>query len=154
MSDLLEWLRSRKDQAFDGECHLTNEEADSIATALEQLQAEGEEMGKIGERDGYEKAVQDIDLMTGGDGEYRHCTDHDPERHCPDAEAMKAKIVERFEQLQAENERLRGALTQARNAIVKAAQDTLWCDDEGGVETVVDRIDWALQPKEQQEKGR
>jgi len=57
---------------------------------------ETEEAYEIGKRDGYESAVQDIDLMTGGDGEYRYCTNHDPERHCPDADTMKRKIAERF----------------------------------------------------------
>lgn len=61
-------------------------------------QAECEEFGKIGERDGYEKAVQDIDLLTGGDGEYCVCT-LGGDRHCTDAETMKVRIVERFEAL-------------------------------------------------------
>ena len=60
-----------------------------------------DEAYEIGKRDGYEQAVQDIDLMTGGDGEYRFCTDHDPDRHTPDAEAMKARIVARIEELRA-----------------------------------------------------
>lgn len=57
-----------------------------------------EEAYRIGKRDGYEAAVQDIDHLTGGDGEYRVSADN-PERHVPDAYAMKAKIVERFEAL-------------------------------------------------------
>lgn len=58
-----------------------------------------DETYEIGKRDGYEKAVQDIDQRTGGDGEYRYCTDHDPERHCPDAPAMIQRIIERFASL-------------------------------------------------------
>lgn len=54
-----------------------------------------EDTYKIGKRDGYEAAVQDIDHLTGGDGEYRVSSD-DPDRHVPDAYAMKTKIVERF----------------------------------------------------------
>lgn len=59
---------------------------------------EEEEAYKIGKRDGYEAAVQDIDYLTGGDGEYRVSTD-DPGRHVPDAYSMKAKIAERFSAL-------------------------------------------------------
>jgi hypothetical protein len=36
--DLVELLRGRKDQSFDGECHLTNEEADRIVEALSNTQ--------------------------------------------------------------------------------------------------------------------
>jgi hypothetical protein len=57
---------------------------------------DADEAYEIGKRDGYEQAVQDIDVLTGGDGEYRYCTDHDPDRHTPDAEAMKQRIVDRF----------------------------------------------------------
>lgn len=58
-----------------------------------------EEIYEIGVREGYERAVQEIDIKTGGDGEYRYCTDHDPERHTPDASAMIQRIVDRFETL-------------------------------------------------------
>ena len=58
-----------------------------------------------GKRDGSAQAVQDIDLMTGGDGEYRVAVlfggGVDEDRHCPDPEAMKARIVERFSALSA-----------------------------------------------------
>jgi len=36
------------------------------------------------------------------------------------------------------------ALAEARGAILKAAEDTLWCSDERPAETVVDCIDAAL----------
>lgn len=55
-----------------------------------------DEAYELGKRDGYEDAVQDLDIATGGDGEFRYCTDHDPNRHCPDVETMKARIVERL----------------------------------------------------------
>ncbi len=55
----------------------------------------------IGRRDGFEEAVQMLDWLTGGDGEYRYCTDHDPERHCPDPAFMMMRIVDRFEALRA-----------------------------------------------------
>lgn len=58
-----------------------------------------EEMHQIGYREGYEDAVQDIDQKTGGDGEYRYCTDHDPDRHTPGPAEMIQRIVDRFEVL-------------------------------------------------------
>jgi len=58
-----------------------------------------EETYQIGIRDGYSQAVQEIDRLTGGDGEYRYCTDHDPERHTPGPAEMIQRIVDRFETL-------------------------------------------------------
>lgn len=49
----------------------------------------------IGARDGFEEAVQLIDTLTGGDGEYRLVINDDPERHCPDPARMIRNIVER-----------------------------------------------------------
>ena len=58
-------------------------------------QADYEEAAALGERDGYEKAVQDIDLLTGGDGEYK-ATTHDGVIDMP---VMKARIIQRFSSL-------------------------------------------------------
>lgn len=58
-----------------------------------------EETYEIGKRDGYESAVQDIDMRTGGDGEYFASTI--PGRGCPDAPTMMQNIVDRFEALRA-----------------------------------------------------
>ena len=58
--------------------------------------SEEDEAYEIGVRDGYEEAVQDIDLLTGGDGEYRYAFGG-PRRHCPDAETMKRNIASRFD---------------------------------------------------------
>jgi hypothetical protein len=56
-----------------------------------------EEAYNIGARDGYEAAVQDMDIMTGGDGEFVAVLGcQDDERHCPDVDAMKARIALRF----------------------------------------------------------
>lgn len=77
------------------------ENARTALAVVEQGQGDDEEETyKIGYRDGYNEAVQDIDVLTGGDGEYRYCTDHDPDRHTPDAETMKQRIEERFDALQ------------------------------------------------------
>ena len=69
---------------------------------------EDDEMYEIGKRDGYEEAVQDIDLLTGGDGEYRVSVflegGVDDDRHCPDPAAMKARIAERFAALRRSTE--------------------------------------------------
>jgi hypothetical protein len=54
-----------------------------------------EEAYYLGKRDGYETAVQDIDMLTGGDGEYCYST-IEGERHCPNPDSMKARIAERF----------------------------------------------------------
>nr|WP_312055093.1 hypothetical protein [Brevundimonas diminuta] len=59
-----------------------------------QPQAREEGDYDLGKRDGYERAVQDIDLLTGGDGEYVFSTDGGG---CLDAESMKARIAERFQ---------------------------------------------------------
>jgi hypothetical protein len=56
-----------------------------------------DETYEIGKRDGYSDAVQQIDVLTGGDGEYRYCTDHDPDRHTPDPPTMIQRIVDRFD---------------------------------------------------------
>lgn len=58
---------------------------------------EGDEAYEIGKEDGYSEAVQQIDQLTGGDGEYRYCLGMEySERHCPDPETMIRRIVERF----------------------------------------------------------
>lgn len=53
------------------------------------------ELEKAAYEDGYSRAVSDIDLLTGGDGEYRYCMGGGA-GHCPDAETMKARIEHRF----------------------------------------------------------
>lgn len=64
----------------------------SAAPGGEGADADEEEAYQIGKRDGYEEAVQDIDLLTGGDGEYK-ATTHDGIIDMP---VMKARIIERF----------------------------------------------------------
>jgi hypothetical protein len=63
---------------------------------------EDDEAYEIGKRDGYAEAVSEIDAATGGDGEYRFCTDHDQNRHTPTPEHLKVRIVERFKASRAE----------------------------------------------------
>jgi hypothetical protein len=76
-------------------------------------QAELNEYGDLGKQEGYDCAVQEVDLRTGGDGEYRYCTNHDPDRHTPDAAAMIRRIEDRFARAQSaevERDRLKGML--------------------------------------------
>lgn len=61
--------------------------------------AEYDEAYELGKRDGYSDAVKQIDQLTGGDGEYRYCSDHAPERHTPGPAEMVQRIVDRFETL-------------------------------------------------------
>lgn len=82
-------------EAFGDEL-VTRSQAEGLLAAE---RAESDEAYELGKRDGYSEAVQEIDLKTGGDGEYRYCTDHDPDRHTPDPASMIQRIVERFETL-------------------------------------------------------
>lgn len=43
MSDIVELLKSRKSENFEGECHLTNEEADAIIAELSTAYHRGRE---------------------------------------------------------------------------------------------------------------
>jgi hypothetical protein len=43
-----------------------------LCLAIAEANAEMEAFGEAGEREGYEQAVQEIDRLTGGDGEYRY----------------------------------------------------------------------------------
>lgn len=73
------------------------------------------------------------------------------EEDLTDFESIKAAIASRDSEKQradlaeARIEDLEQALNIAKRAILKAAQDTLWCDDSAA-ETVVDRINAALDP--------
>ena len=84
-----------------------------LATAMrqrDQAEAENAETYEIGKRDGYSDAVAQVDCLTGGDGEYRCCTNGDPERHTPDPDAMIRRIVERFETITAQRDEAVSAL--------------------------------------------
>lgn len=71
--------------------------------SITYTQEEFDEAYEIGKRDGYEEAVQEIDQLTGGDGEYRVSMlvggGVDEDRHTPDAASMIQRIVDRFETL-------------------------------------------------------
>ena len=85
----------------------------ALAEAQAKIPALGDETAedeayKLGVRDGYQEAVQDIDLRTGGDGEYRWSTD--PERSVPDPAEMIKRIVARLTEAQERAERAEAAL--------------------------------------------
>lgn len=85
---------------------------DALTSLSPQEPDDDDETYEIGKRDGYELAVQEIDQLTGGDGEYRYVMGVASDRHCPDAATMKARIVERFEVAQepvVDDAMLRGA---------------------------------------------
>jgi len=56
-----------------------------------------DEIYEMGKREGYEEAVQAIDVRTGGNGEFVCVLGGPSERHCPDAAAMQQRIIDRFE---------------------------------------------------------
>ncbi|MBO9602585.1 MAG: hypothetical protein J7496_08765 [Novosphingobium sp.] len=64
--------------------------------ASRETDDDAEDGFNIGRRDGFSEAVQLIDTLTGGDGEYRFCTNHDPKRHCPDPVTMIGNILGRM----------------------------------------------------------
>lgn len=76
------------------------------------LKADEDAAYEIGKRDGYSEAVQQIDQLTGGDGEYRYCTDHDPDRHTPGPAEMVQRIVDRFETLNLLHDAAKGGRDQ------------------------------------------
>ena len=96
----------------------------SVIRALQAEVGDSKETEEIAYRDGYEKAVQDIDILTGGDGEFIAVigADHDG-RNCPDPAAMKARIQSRYEALVAKNELLREALKPMADAWHKLQTD-------------------------------
>jgi len=99
--------RIRKHYTNPVEAGLTAQSAE-----LEALRGEVEETAEIAEQDGYSKAVQDIDVRTGGDGEYY--ASMMPGRGCETPQAMMANIVERFSEKEATISQLR-----ARNAALE-----------------------------------
>lgn len=94
-ASLREWAKGDNDAA---ENIRLRAEIAALKASMDDAENEAHD---IGLEDGRSVAIQEIDLATGGDGEYRFCTDLDPERHTPDPDAMKARIVERFERLKA-----------------------------------------------------
>jgi hypothetical protein len=92
---------------------------DAVKAAVE---AQEDEAYEIGKKDGYALAVQDIDVLTGGDGEYFASTI--PGRGCPDEDSMKARIVKRFDDMLAAAEHEGKAIDRLIAALSKIAPIT------------------------------
>lgn len=90
------------------------------AEKLALLSANEDDAYEIGKRDGYEQAVQDIDLLTGGDGEYRWSSL--PQRNCPDAVSMKAAIHERYLELESGAKAVTVVRDSFRDVLVRVAR--------------------------------
>jgi hypothetical protein len=90
----------------------------------ERAEKDEEEAHAIGVDEGYSKAVQDLDLWTGGDGEYRFVMGRPDENHCPDPAAMAERIVQRVVDAKA----ALLASEQRNRALVEAlqAEDDYW----------------------------
>lgn len=129
------WVYRGKEMVCVAKTHHAKDIVDAALASLSHTMGvkgdADEEMHEIGYRDGYEKAVQDIDQLTGGDGEYRYCTDHDPDRHTPDADTMKQRIVERFETLNTMESvsEINEWQSRATAAEASAERNGKWLDD-------------------------
>lgn len=80
-----------------------------------------DEAYELGKRDGYEDAIQDLDIATGGDGEFKGSTIFG---ETVDVETMKQRIVERFANASAE------ARLRVTTADVTLAELTEWVANE------------------------
>lgn len=69
--------------------------AAAISWTMKRMEADADHAHGVGRQEGYDAAVQHIDWLTGGDGEYR--VSPDPDRNIPDSKTMTNKIVARFE---------------------------------------------------------
>lgn len=97
--------------------------ATANSTGHTYSQAEYDDAYEIGKRDGYSEAVQQIDQLTGGDGEYRYCFgDEGNSRHTPGPAEMIQRIVDRFEVLNQLDEATRTGSDQPDDAQTPAPQ--------------------------------
>jgi len=98
-----------------------------VAALTTQLEARDDETYEIGKRDGYESAVQDFDLATGGDGEFKGST---IPGETVDVPAMKARVLERLtretaraDAAEKERDELAANLTNANAACDRIAKE-------------------------------
>lgn len=73
--------------------HWTRIQLQRAITSLALRSGEGDEAYEIGKRDGYEEAVQELDVATGGDGEFKGSTIPGATVDVP---TMKARIIARL----------------------------------------------------------
>lgn len=79
-------------QQAEAEIHLLGSR---MVAAANEIDPDDDDVYQIGFRDGYEDAVQDIDLETGGDGEFKGST---LPGGTVDVEVMKGRIIARLQQ--------------------------------------------------------
>lgn len=92
---------------------------------LQVVASESEEMQDLAKQEGISETLQAIDMLTGGDGEYRYCMgDNGNERHCPDEPAMRDKIVARFTAAQ----RVKDEAVAWLDAASKSHSPACWLD--------------------------
>jgi len=83
---------------------------------------------EIGKRDGYEDAIQDLDLATGGDGEFKGST---IPGQTVDVPAMKARALAELSILRAQLASMRDALEDIAPAVESLASHQVQCDMDG-----------------------
>lgn len=97
--------------------------------------AESHQLQELAKREGVSETIQRIDLLTGGDGEYRYSTDS--QRNCPDEAAMETRIVKRLNEALSRAEQAEAALAERDAAIVEAVRR---CDDGWAKAYIVDPL--------------
>ena len=92
----------------------------SLIARVRAAEADDDETYEIGKRDGYESAIQELDLATGGDGEFYGSTFPG---ETVDVSVMQQRIIARFAALEAKLEKAREALTYcAKDGIDRVMQ--------------------------------
>ena len=88
-------------------------ESEAAYIRADVSEAEGDEAYQIGKHEGYEDAVQAIDIATGGDGEYKGST---IPGETVDSDVMQARIIERCKRADEADQAL-AALKEGRRAL-------------------------------------
>lgn len=91
---------------------------------------------QLGRRDGYELAVQDIDLATGGDGEFKGSTIPGATVDVP---AMKQRVIDRFVANASAEARLREKTLSLLGEIQAADESNTWSSNRN---SIVKRAGW------------
>lgn len=85
--------KRRADRCYGADCDRALAKADVILSLRATTAGDEDEAYEIGKRDGFEEAIQELDVATGGDGEFLGSTFPGGTVDVP---AMKARIMERF----------------------------------------------------------
>lgn len=91
------WISARNSNiSYEGAITYSFESICEDMPGIKAALADEQETYEIGVRDGYESAVQDFDIATGGDGEFKGST---IPGGTVDVPAMKARVLDRFRML-------------------------------------------------------